>query len=201
MSTAAPACSKCAIHAESVFRVAGMDCAEEAAILERRLTPLAGVERLAVDVMGQKLHVAYDAAVVTAARISDAVAETGMRAWLEHERPVETLGSHAGWRPLALAGAAVAAGLVVQFTMSPARWAWLVFALAIALAGRQPSAKAVNSLRRRTLDIHVLMLLAVAGAMALGRLGRRRHGGVAVRRLAVARGRAPWSARATPFAA
>ena len=31
-------CTKCALHAESVFRVAGMDCAEEALILERRLT-------------------------------------------------------------------------------------------------------------------------------------------------------------------
>ncbi|HUU33331.1 MAG TPA: heavy metal translocating P-type ATPase, partial [Vicinamibacterales bacterium] len=122
----------------------------------------------AVDVMGQRLHVAYDAAVVSAARISDAVAETGMRAWLEHERPVEPLGSHDGAWPLALAGAAVAAGLALQFTMSDARWAWPVFAVAIAASGRQPLAKALNSLRRRNLDINVLMLLAVIGALALG---------------------------------
>ncbi len=171
MSATAPAippCTKCAIHVESIFRVAGMDCAEEAAILERRLTPLAGVERLAVDVMGQKLHVAYDAAVVTAARISDAVAETGMRAWLEHERPVDVPASHDGAWPLGLGGAAVAAGLVLQFTVADPRWAWPAFAVAIAASGRQPFAKAVNSLRRRTLDIHVLMLLAVAGALTLG---------------------------------
>ena len=171
MSTAAPAvplCTTCAIHVESIFRVAGMDCAEEAAILERRLTPLAGIERLAVDVMGQKLHVAYDAAVVSAARISDAVAETGMRAWLEHERPVETPGSHAGTWPLALAGVAVAAGVALQFTMSDPRWAWPAFGVAIAASGRQPFSKALNSLRRRTLDINVLMLLAVVGALVLG---------------------------------
>ena len=51
MSTAAvPACTKCAIHAESIFRVAGLDCGEEAAILERRLMPMAGVERLSVEI-------------------------------------------------------------------------------------------------------------------------------------------------------
>jgi Zn2+/Cd2+-exporting ATPase len=171
VSTAAPAvtpCTNCAMHVDSTFRVAGMDCAEEAAILERRLTPLAGIERLAVDVMGQKLHVAYDAAVVSAARISDAVAETGMRAWLEHERPVAPPGSHAGTWPLGLAGVAVAAGVALQFTMSDPRWAWPAFGVAIAASGRQPFGKALNSLRRRTLDINVLMLLAVIGALLLG---------------------------------
>ena len=59
---AAAACTKCAVHVESVFRVTGMCCAEEVAILERRLTPLAGVDALSADVLGQKLHVSYDAA-------------------------------------------------------------------------------------------------------------------------------------------
>ena len=77
------------MHVESVFRVTGMCCAEEVAILERRLTPLAGVDTLSADVLGQKLHIAYDAALLDTARIVDAVAETGMRAWLEHETPVE----------------------------------------------------------------------------------------------------------------
>ena len=84
---AAVSCTKCAVHVESVFRVAGMDCAEEVAILERRLAPLAGMDGLSADVLGQKLHVSYDAAVLNASRIVDAVAETGMRAWLEHETP------------------------------------------------------------------------------------------------------------------
>ena len=68
-------CTKCALHAESVFRVAGMDCAEEALILERRLAPLAGVETLNVDVLGQKRRVSYDAAVVSAAAIADAAVQ------------------------------------------------------------------------------------------------------------------------------
>ncbi len=167
-AAARPACTVCAIHMESVFSVAGMDCAEEAVILERRLTPLAGVERLAVDVMGQKLHVAYDAAVVSAARISEAVAETGMQAWLEHERPAAAVGSRKGMWPLAVGGAAALAGIALELAMPATRWPWPAFALAIVVAGQQPLRKALLSLGRRSLDIHVLMLLAVAGALALG---------------------------------
>ncbi len=167
-AVAAPVCSKCALHAESVFRVAGMDCAEEALILERRLTPLAGVEALNVDVMGQKMRVSYDAAVVTAAAIADAVAETGMKAWLEHERPIETPSSDASTWPLAAAGVAVAGGLAVQFVAADPRWGWPLFAAAVLLAGRQPARKGLASLGRRVLDIHVLMLIAVTGALVLG---------------------------------
>ena len=168
MSTPAAACTKCALHAESVFRVAGMDCAEEARILERRLLPIAGVESIAVDVLGQKMRVAYDAAIVTTGAIADAVGETGMKAWLEHERPVAPAASGGGAWPLAVAGALVAAGIGGQW-LAPDRWlAWPAFALAVLLSAREPAARALASLRRRTLDIHVLMLVAVSGALALG---------------------------------
>ena len=58
-------CTTCELHAEAVFRVEGMDCHEEVVILERRLKPLAGLEALSADVMGQRLHVKYDAARLT----------------------------------------------------------------------------------------------------------------------------------------
>jgi Cd2+/Zn2+-exporting ATPase len=167
-TAAAAACTKCALHAESVFRVAGMDCAEEARILERRLLPMSGVESLAVDVLGQKMRVAYDAAVVSTGAISEAVAETGMKAWLEHERPVAPPAPGASWQPLVIAGAAVALGLVGQALADDPRLAWPAFGLAVLLAGREPAKKALASARRRVLDIHVLMVVAVAGALALG---------------------------------
>jgi len=43
------ACEVCEIHAESVFKIEGMDCHEEVAILERRLKGLAGLEALHAD--------------------------------------------------------------------------------------------------------------------------------------------------------
>ena len=70
-------CAVCEIHAESIFKVEGMDCHEEVAILERRLKVLPGLEDLAADVIGQRLRVMYDAAKLTASAIAEAVAQTG----------------------------------------------------------------------------------------------------------------------------
>ena len=82
------ACVTCELHAEAVFRVEGMDCSEEVVILERRLKPLDGLEALAADVIGQRLHVKYDAAKLTTDAMVDAVGQTGMRMWLEHDEPL-----------------------------------------------------------------------------------------------------------------
>ena len=45
-------CAVCEMHAESVFKIEGMDCHEEVAILERRLKRLTGLEALDADVSG-----------------------------------------------------------------------------------------------------------------------------------------------------
>src|SRR5689334_16337932 len=104
-------CAVCEVHAEAVFRVEGMDCREEVVILERRLKPLPGLEALSADLIGQRLHVQYDAAKLTTSAMVDAVGDTGMRMWLEHEEPVES-GDAIAWRSrimLASAGALAAA--------------------------------------------------------------------------------------------
>jgi Zn2+/Cd2+-exporting ATPase len=162
-------CPVCELHAESVFKIEGMDCHEEVAILERTLKRLSGLESLDADVMGQRLSVKYDAARLTTGRIAEAVAQTGMRAWLEHEeaRPVSpdsSLRQRLVWG----SGLALAAGLIAQFVPPAARYAWLPFVLAIVLGGIQTSRRAWVSLRARVLDINALMLVAVAGAMVLG---------------------------------
>src|SRR5262245_59390173 len=80
-------CTVCELHAESTFKIEGMDCHEEVAILEHRLKRLNGLEALDADVMAQRLSIKYDAAKLSTAGIAEAVAQTGMRAWLEHEEP------------------------------------------------------------------------------------------------------------------
>src|SRR5436190_24026752 len=86
--TATPTCTVCELHAESTFKIEGMDCREEVAVLERRFKNLIGLEDFTADLMGQRLHVKYDAAKISTATITDAVADTGMRAWLDHEEPL-----------------------------------------------------------------------------------------------------------------
>ena len=168
MATETATCTVCELHAEAVFRVEGMDCNEEVVILERRLKPLAGLEAISADLIGQRLHVKYDAAKLTTSAIVDAVGETGMRMWLEHEEPMLG-GSALGWRwklMLACGGLLVSAAVLAM--LGSPRVA-LPFYLAAAAAGIiYPLRRCLTAARARTLDINVLMVIAVAGALALG---------------------------------
>jgi len=168
MATETVTCTVCELHAEAVFRVEGMDCNEEVVILERRLKPLAGLEALSADLIGQRLHVKYDAAKLTTSAMVDAVGETGMRMWLEHEEPM--LGSSAlewRWKLMLASGAFLVAAAVAGSAGTPG------MALPLYLAGAAagiiyPLRRAFTSARSRILDINVLMVIAVAGALALG---------------------------------
>jgi Cd2+/Zn2+-exporting ATPase len=162
-------CTVCELHAESVFKIEGMDCHEEVTILEQRLKRLAGLESLDADVVGQRLSVKYDAARLTTSHIAEAVAQTGMRAWLEHEEPRPSAGSHA-WRDalIALSAVLVGVGFLMELSATGGRWGAVPFALAIVAGGAHTAKRAWISLRGRILDIYVLMLVAVVGAVALG---------------------------------
>src|SRR5262245_24478702 len=106
------ACTVCELHAEAVFRVEGMDCSEEVVILERRLKPLTGLEAVSADLIGQRLHVKYDAAKLTTSAMVDAVGATGMRMWLEHEEPMVG-GSVLEWRWLSMLACGAFLGLAM----------------------------------------------------------------------------------------
>jgi Cd2+/Zn2+-exporting ATPase len=161
-------CTTCALHAEAVFRVEGMDCQEEVVILERRLTPLGGIEAVSADLMGQRLHVKYDAARLTAAAIVDAVGQTGMRMWLEHDEPTEG-GAGIEWRWRLMVGCAVAMGLGLGLAAAGrASAAAVCFTVAAVVGGIYPARRAVTAVRSRTLDINTLMVVAVSGALLLG---------------------------------
>jgi len=162
-------CQICELHAESTFKIEGMDCHEEVAILEVRLKRLAGLEALDADVIGQRLRIKYDAARLSAGSIAEAVAQTGMRAWLEHEEPAPVAASAlTRQRLLVLSGAAFVAGLGGSFLHVPGSVAWIPFVLSIVLGGVFTARRAVVSIRSGILDINALMVIAVGGAMLLG---------------------------------
>ena len=66
----AATCAVCEVHAESIFKIEGMDCHEEVAILEKRLKKLTGLEAMAADVLRQRLTISYDAAKLSTATIA-----------------------------------------------------------------------------------------------------------------------------------
>jgi len=145
-----------------------MDCTEEVVILERRLKPLVGLEALSADLIGQRLHVKYDAAKLTTSAIVDAVGETGMRMWLEHEEPMLG-GSALGWRwKLMLACGGLLTSAAVLAMLGLPRTALPFYLAAVAAGIVYPLRRCLTAARARTLDINVLMVIAVAGALALG---------------------------------
>src|SRR5581483_5944578 len=105
-----------------VFKIHGMDCAEEVTVLKRELGPLVGgEEKLGFDVLNGKMTVAADA-TASADEVGAAVARTGMRAepwaddktalagegfWERNRRTVLTTASGV----VLLAGAAAHTGL------------------------------------------------------------------------------------------
>jgi Cd2+/Zn2+-exporting ATPase len=163
------ACAVCEIHAESIFKIDGMDCREEVAILERRLKPLPGLEDIVPDLVGQRLRVRYDAARLSTATIVEAVAQTGMRAWLEHEAPVGVTAAATARQALVIAsGAALGAGLLFEFVDLPSLLVRGTFLISILTGGIYTARRAWAATRVMSLDINVLMLVAVIGAMVIG---------------------------------
>jgi Cd2+/Zn2+-exporting ATPase len=168
-------CTVCELHAESTFRIEGMDCREEVALLERRFTSLVGLEDFSADLMGQRLHVKYDAAKLSAAAIADAVADTGMRAWLEHEEPLVGTERQTRVRQALVwtSGIALGIGLAlhvlgVDGAPDGVPYVRALFIVALAAGLGATFRKAWAAFRVGSLDINVLMTIAAGGAVLLG---------------------------------
>jgi Cd2+/Zn2+-exporting ATPase len=162
-------CTVCEIHAESVFRIDGMDCRDEVAILERRLKNLPGIEELVPDLVGQRVRVRYDAAKLSTSVIVEAVAQTGMRAWLEHEQSVgHTAAATARQALVVFSGVSLAAGMAGEWFGAPQLAAQAAYLGSILTGGIYTARRAWAATRVMSLDINVLMLVAVLGAIVIG---------------------------------
>ncbi|MPY89319.1 MAG: cadmium-translocating P-type ATPase [Luteitalea sp.] len=163
-------CGVCIEHAESTFRVDGLCCHEEAALLEKHLRRLPGLTALSADVVRQQLRVHHDAARVSVTRITEAVAEAGLRAWPHEEdraRPAVARGWSRGLF-VSISGVLVAVGAALGAAAAP-RWALAAAFGGAAVAGGLPIVRrALAAVRLRTLDINALMLVAVIGAALVG---------------------------------
>jgi len=166
-------CTVCELHAESTFKVEGMDCREEVAMLERRFKNLVGLEAFTADLMGQRLHVKYDAAKLTTAVIVDAVGDTGMRAWLEHDERVTESDDRERRRRAQVwtSGVLLSIGLLLDFAGYAGVLPDMLFLASTAFGLLAISRKTLAALRTRSLDINVLMVIAVAGAIVLRQFG------------------------------
>jgi len=156
------------------FYVAQMDCPTEERIIRNGLRALGGVAQLDFDLLQRRLAVTHtpgreDAIEAAIARLGmDPVRVDGAAT------PAPTSADLAGrlreWGPLALSGiAALAAEIVTWRTGVDDSSAVIGLALAsIVLGGRATLRKGWAALRTRTLNINLLMAIAVIGAALIG---------------------------------
>lgn len=168
-----------------VYRVRGLDCAEEIAVLKRELDPLVGEENLAFDVLNAKMTVAAGASK-SSREIEDAVARTGMRAevWRDEKTALADVGYWKRNRRTILtvaSGVSMLLGAGLHVLLTDFRSAFLEessagpplpvipFYVVSILAGVWTVLpKAWIALKRLRPDMNLLMVIAVIGAGFIG---------------------------------
>ena len=186
------------------FRVNGLDCAEEVAILNRVVGPeVGGADNLAFDVLNGRMTVLAGAEGMSDARLIEIVGSTGMSAkpW-DAETAEADQAAHFRRQRLftALAGGFWAAGFgyhVVETGLAGAVGIFSghgetamplvevgLFLLAVLFGTWLVAPKAWSAARRLSPDMNLLMVVAVAGAIGLGEFFEGGHGGVLLRAVA-----------------
>jgi Zn2+/Cd2+-exporting ATPase len=155
------------------FGIRGLDCPDCASKLEGIVAGVAGVESAALDFNVARVRVGYDPSRVTPAEIERAIASAGYGVSLAGSGDTAA-GAAAGWwdayrHEISTAACGVAALAGWLFGLGGLAAASVVaYALAVVLGGWITARRAVASVRARSLDMNVLMTIAVLGAAAIG---------------------------------
>jgi Cd2+/Zn2+-exporting ATPase len=151
------------------LKVEGLDCPVEAGALRDALEGAPGLERIDFDLVYGTMSIHFRSEETSPSQLlRRVVARTRMKATLVDAEETHAPARLRGWLPTIGSGAALLAGVVLDW-LSAGRGVVLAFyAIAIAVGGIDLFPKAVRAVIRRQLDIHVLMGLAVLGAIALG---------------------------------
>ncbi|WOK94385.1 inactive cadmium/zinc-transporting ATPase HMA3 isoform X1 [Canna indica] len=149
-------------YQRSYIDVLGLCCSSEVPLIEKILKPLNGVEKVSVIVPSKTVIVVHDKLVISQHEIVKALNQARLEASLRGYGSAKVAKK---WpSPYILAcGLLLLASLFKQF-FHPLQW----FAIAAVLVGLPPMVlRSIVAIRRLTLDINILMLIAVGGAIAL----------------------------------
>ncbi|MCL4424860.1 MAG: heavy metal translocating P-type ATPase [Firmicutes bacterium] len=152
------------------FRVLGMDCADCATKLEKRLSVLPGVSKAAVNFGAGKLTVEHSAPI---SAIVKAVDEAGFYAEPEVVEK-KTVEEAPFWRRnfrtvlTAVSALSVGVGFLLEWFKAPEAYAIAAYLVAMISGGFFVARAGIYGLKARTLDTNFLMTVAAVGAAAIG---------------------------------
>ncbi|MBX9897145.1 MAG: cadmium-translocating P-type ATPase [Qipengyuania sp.] len=173
-----------------VFRIHGMDCADEIAALKREVGPLVGEDKLAFDLLNGRMaiDVAPDAALE--ARVEKAVLRAGLRAEPWNEGSTSEAAQAEERRRRVQSRLTTASGLLTALGFAVHAWlgggviaafeagehalgstplpSIALYTLAVLSAARYVAPKAWLSAKRLRPDMNLLMMVAVVGAIGIG---------------------------------
>jgi Zn2+/Cd2+-exporting ATPase len=152
---------------EETFRVSGMDCSEEVAAIERALKPVRGVQGVRANLVASSVSIYHDGSVQRASLV-EAINKSGVKV---QTNGASSSGGNVSFAPwlVGISGLFTGIGIALQWLgLKETLWPDVAFAIAIIAGGALVFPKALQSLKTFSLDMNVLMTVAVAGAVAIG---------------------------------
>lgn len=149
--------------------VEGLDCPEEAKLIENRLRNIPGIESISPNFLQGTVKITHRPEIA-AKRIADEIESTGLKIIAPREVGTEDSGQGLRTRLYLVlgSGSALGLGMLLSYLKALESFQVPIFALAIVVGGSLVAPKALRSLKNRTLDMNVLMTVAVVGAGAIG---------------------------------
>lgn len=151
--------------------VEGMDCADEVAALERALKPVDGIRSFKVNLIAGRVTIAHEKTLALEDLIL-AIGKAGLKARTKSAKDEEDTSGHAQRRRLiavAVSGVFTGVGLLLQWRDIAVPYGEvLAFSIAIVAGGWFIVPKALRAARQLSLDMNVLMTVAVIGAAIIG---------------------------------
>ncbi len=152
----------------TVFRVSGMDCADCAAKLEKKLQALPGVTEAQINFGAGKLTVSHTISVATILQAIKAAGYDGQLANEKGQPSPKRLFGDTKVLLTVLSGLFLLAGFVLAYFNMPESIVTGAYLAAMISGGFYTARSGLYSLRSLSFDMNFLMVVAVVGAAAIG---------------------------------
>lgn len=160
------------VSEQTILKVAGMDCPDEIAAIERVLKPLEGIGEIKVNLMAGTATIGHDHRI-TPQQLIQAIGTAGLKASLESDGEADDEHGEGSRRAqlisVIVSGVCTGISLLFQWqNLFPPYGKAIPAVIAILAGGWFIFPKAIRALRHFSLDMNVLMSVAVIGAACIG---------------------------------